>query len=107
MSISCLRIKSSRRSSGPSKAGTLMRYGDGDADANSVSPGGFACLVPLEDRVPHALHGAARGRVGLLSAGVEDIPNPLRMRLEFLAACLNRLDPGEQIFSHQLLAIPA
>ena len=66
-----------------------------------------ARLVPLEDRVAHALHGALRGRVGLLSAGVEDTPNFLRMRLEFFAACLNRLDPGDQIFGHQLLAIHA
>src|SRR5580704_5961807 len=28
MSISCLRIRSSRRSSGPSNAGKWMRYGD-------------------------------------------------------------------------------
>ena len=39
----------------------------------------------------------------LSSAGVEDIPNSARMRLKFFAACLNRLDPLDQVFGHRFL----
>src|ERR1017187_1803089 len=103
MSISCLRIKSSSRSSGPSYTGKLIRYGL----ATSLTPGGFARVVPFEYRVPHALHRAPRRRPRFRPARVEDIPNLLRMRLEFLAARLNRLDPRDQILRHHLLAIDA
>ena len=67
----------------------------------------LARLVPLEDGVADALHRAARSRVRLLRTGVEDIPNFLRVGFKFFAACLNRLDPGDQVFGHQFLAIDA
>ena len=81
-----------------------MRYG---VSPIQLPSGGLARFIPLENRVAHALHGAARGLVRLLPAGVENTPNFFRMRLKFLAACLNRLDPVDEVIRHQRLAIDA
>src|SRR5580698_11519221 len=69
--------------------------------------GGLARFVPLEDRVAHTLHGFARDLLGLLRAGVEDIPNLLWIGLKLFAACLDGLDPLHQVFGHFFLAVYA
>src|SRR3984885_16339088 len=69
--------------------------------------GGLTRFVPSEDRVADALHGFARDLLGLLGAGVEDIPNLLWIGLKLFAACLNRFDPLHQAFGHFFFAVNA
>src|SRR5271155_161448 len=69
--------------------------------------GGLTRFVPLEDRVAHALHGLARDLLGLLRAGVEDIPNLLWIGFKLFAACLDGLDPLHQVFGHFFFAVYA
>ena len=66
-----------------------------------------SCLIPLENRVSYSLHGAPGSALRFFPARVEDIPNALRIRLEFFAPCLNSLYPCDKVFRHQLLAINA
>src|SRR5271168_3391458 len=75
--------------------------------SNAGRGGCFACFVPLEDRVADALHGFARDLLGLLGAGVENIPNFGRIGFIFSAICLDRLDPFDQAFGHFFFAVHA
>ncbi len=54
-----------------------------------------------------ALHCASRSGMRLFVARTENIPNLLRIGLEFLAPCLNRLNPFDQIIRHGRFAFDA
>ena len=61
----------------------------------------------LEDRFAHALHGPLRAFCAFF-APASRIPQTFSgCASKSFAARLNRLDPGDQIFGHQLLAIDA
>src|SRR5215472_8124303 len=64
-------------------------------------------FIPPEYGIANALHCPPGSLLRLLAAGVEDIPNLPRSRLEFFAACLNRLYPFPEIIRHSRLAFDA
>src|SRR5579862_5697877 len=68
---------------------------------------GFTSIVPFKYRVAHTLHGSLGGLPSLVGTRIEDIPNLLWMRFKFFAACLNGLDPFDQVVSHRILAFHA
>ena len=68
---------------------------------------GSTRIVPLKYGVANALHGSLRGLARLIRTGIEDIPNLLWMRFKFFSACLNWLDPFDQVVRHLILAFHA
>ncbi len=68
---------------------------------------GFPRIVRLEYGVAHALHGSLGGLARLVRSGIEDIPNLLRMCFKFFAACLNWLDPFDEVIGHLVFAFHA
>src|SRR5947209_3952218 len=112
MLMFCLRMRSSRRSSGPSYiSATVTENGESVSAAGPPAPVMTArssairfdrlCgrLEPLRHvhRGSHVGHGAFGGDGGALGAVLEDVPNELGIALVFPATLLHGIEQGDHV----------
>src|SRR5947209_20175077 len=112
MLMFCLRMRSSRRSSGPSYiSATVTEKGESVSAAGPPAPVmtarssairfyrlcGRLELLRHVHRGSHVGHGAFGGDGGALGAVLEDVPNKLGVALVFTATFLHRIEKRNDV----------